>query len=456
MVEPVKSEVRAPLASKPVLPGRSAGGSGLLRALGSRNYRLFMGGQGISLIGTWIQQIALSWLVYTLTRSAFLLGLVGFCSQIGAFVLSPVAGVVVDRLNKHRLLIATQSLAMFQAFAIGVLVLSHAVAVWHIVALSLFISVVNAFDMPTRQAFLVDMIENRDDLPNAIALNSSLVNGARLVGPAMAGVLIAAVGEGACFMINAASYLAVIAALLAMRIAPHEKPRAERRIWRELIEGFSYTFGFAPTRDILGLLALTSVAAMPYSTLMPIFAAQILHGGAGTLGFLSGAAGVGALVGAIVLASRNTVLGLGRWIPVACAGFGLSLIGFSLSRWLPLSLLMLVGAGLTMITHLAASNTILQTVVEDRWRGRVMSFYTMSFMGMAPFGSLLAGSLAHRLGAPRTVMLGGTVCVVAATVFAVRLPGMRRLIRPIYRQRGIIPEVATGIDAAAEGSTTRQ
>ena len=449
------SEGSAPTSSPPTGNG-SAARNGLLRALGSRNYRLFMGGQGISLVGTWIQQIALAWLVYTLTRSAFLLGLVGFCSQIGSFVLSPVGGVVADRFNKHRLLIATQSLAMLQALVIGILVLSHAVAVWHIVALSLFISVVNAFDMPIRQSFLIDMIENRDDLPNAIALNSSLVNGARLVGPAVAGLLIAAVGEGICFMINAASYLAVIAALFAMRIAPREKPREDRRIWPELIEGFDYTFGFAPTRDILGLLALTSVAAMPYSTLMPIFAVQILHGGASTLGFLSGAAGVGALTGAIILASRNTVLGLGRWIPAACAGFGLSLIGFSLSRWLPLSLLMLVGAGLTMLTHLAASNTILQTVVEDRWRGRVMSFYTMAFMGMAPFGSLLAGSLAHRFGAPRTVMLGGSVCILGAAVFAARLPVLRRLIRPIYRQRGIIPEVATGLQAAAEGGTPRQ
>jgi len=449
------SEGSAPTSSPPTGNG-SAARNGLLRALGSRNSRLFMGGQGISLVGTWIQQIALAWLVYTLTRSAFLLGLVGFCSQIGSFVLSPVGGVVADRFNKHRLLIATQSLAMLQALVIGILVLSHAVAVWHIVALSLFISVVNAFDMPIRQSFLIDMIENRDDLPNAIALNSSLVNGARLVGPAVAGLLIAAVGEGICFMINAASYLAVIAALLAMRIAPREKPREDRRIWPELIEGFDYTFGFAPTRDILGLLALTSVAAMPYSTLMPIFAVQILHGGASTLGFLSGAAGVGALTGAIILASRNTVLGLGRWIPAACAGFGLSLIGFSLSRWLPLSLLMLVGAGLTMLTHLAASNTILQTVVEDRWRGRVMSFYTMAFMGMAPFGSLLAGSLAHRFGAPRTVMLGGSVCILGAAVFAARLPVLRRLIRPIYRQRGIIPEVATGLQAAAEGGTPRQ
>jgi len=451
----MKSEGHPPTPPPPA-GGGSPARSGLLRALGSRNYRLFMAGQGISLIGTWIQQIALAWLVYTLTRSAFLLGLVGFASQIGSFVLAPVAGVVADRSNKHHLLVLTQSLAMVQALVIGILTLTHVVAVWHIIALALFISVVNAFDMPTRHAFYVEMIEDRADLPNAIALNSSMVNGARLVGPAVAGLLIAAVGEGVCFMINAASYVAVIAALLAMRIAPQPAARERRRIWHELQEGFVYTFGFAPTRDILGLLALAGVAAMPYSTLMPIFAAQVLHGGASTLGFLSGATGVGALAGAIVLASRRTVLGLGRWIAAACAGFGVSLIGFALSRSLALSLVMLVGAGLTMITHLAASNTILQTVVEDRWRGRVMSFYSMAFVGTAPFGSLLAGSLAHRIGAPDTVILGGVVCIVAAAVFAARLPKLRRLIRPVYRRRGIIPEVATGLGAAAEGTTTRQ
>lgn len=449
MGEAAKGAARAPAA-----PGLPALRGGLLRALGSRNYRLFIAGQGVSLVGTWIQQIALSWLVYTLTRSAFLLGLVGFSAQIGTFIFSPVAGVAADRLNKHRLLIATQSLAMLQALAIGVLVLTHAVEVWHIVALSLLIGIVNAFDMPTRHAFLIDMIENRDDLPNAIALNSSLVNGARLVGPAVAGVLIAAVGEGICFIINAVSYLAVLAALMAMTIAPRPPRRGMPRVWLELREGFVYTFGFAPTRDILGLLALVSVAAMPYSTLMPIFAAQILHGGAATMGFLSGAAGVGALAGAIALASRTTVVGLGRWIAVACAGFGATLIGFSLSRWLPLSLLLLAGTGLAMITVLAASNTILQTVVGDEWRGRVMSFYTMAFMGMAPFGSLLGGALAHRFGAPRTVMLGGAVCLVGAAMFAMRLPALRRLVRPIYRQRGIIPEVASGIQAAAEGTGT--
>ena len=430
-------------------------GAGMLRALRSRNYKLFIGGQGISLVGTWIQQIAMSWLVYTLTHSAFLLGLVGFSSQIGMFVLSPLAGVVADRLNRHRMLVATQSLAMLQAFALGALVLTHAVAVWQIVALSLFLGVVNAFDMPTRQAFLIEMIEDRADLANAIALNSSMVNGARLVGPAVAGVLIAAAGVGACFLINAASYLAVIAALLAMRLAARVPHGPVRRIGHELREGFAYTFGFGPTRDIILLLALVSVAAMPYSTLMPIFAVQLLHGGPSTLGFLSAAAGVGALAGAVALASRRSVRGLGRWIPIACGGFGAALIGFAFSRSMALSLLLQALVGLAMLTHLAVSNTILQTIAGDEWRGRVMSFYGMAFMGMMPFGSLLAGALAHRIGAPRTVALGGAVCIAGAAVFAARLPALRRLVRPIYRERGIIPEVAAGIEAATGGGSDR-
>jgi MFS family permease len=433
--------------------GRAMSGSAMLRALRSRNYRLYFGGQGISLVGTWIQTIALSWLVYTMTRSPFLLGLVGFSAQIATFVLAPVAGVVADRLNRHRLIVATQSLFALQATALGVLVLAHAIAVWHIIVLSVFLGIVNAFDMPTRQAFVVEIIEAREDLPNAIALNSSMFNGARLVGPAVAGILIAAVGEGMCFLINAASYLAVIAALLAMRIAPRRRETQTRHVWSELREGFRFTFGFAPTRAIILLLALVSLAGMPYATLMPIFAAQILHGDASTLGFLAGAGGVGALIGAVALASRNTVLGLGRWIPAASSAFGLALIGFSFSRWLPLSLLLLALAGLGMITHMASSNTILQTIVDDSRRGRVMSFYTMAFIGVAPFGSLIGGALASRIGAPYTVMLGGLVCIAGAGAFARRLPELRRLVRPIYRQRGIIPELATGVQSATDAAT---
>jgi MFS family permease len=426
--------------------------AGVLRALRSRNYRLYFAGQGISLVGTWIQTIALSWLVYTLTRSAFLLGLVGFSAQIATLLLAPIAGVIADRLNRHRLLVTTQSLFTLQALVLAGLVLGHVVEVWHIVVLSVLLGVINAFDMPTRQSFVVEMIEDRQDLPNAIALNSSMFNGARLVGPAIAGILIAAVGEGMCFLINAVSYLAVIAALLAMKVAPRAPRGERRRVWHELREGFGLAFGFAPTRAILLLLALISLAGMPYATLMPIFAAQILHGGPSTLGFLSAGAGVGALAGAITLASRKTVLGLGRWIPTACATFGLALIGFSFSRWLPLSIVMLALAGLGMITHMASSNTILQTIVDDARRGRVMSFYTMAFIGMAPFGSLLGGALASRIGAPRTVMLGGVLCLIGAAAFARRLPELRRLVHPIYRERGIIPEVVTGVQVATDAA----
>ncbi len=431
----------------------SARGGGVLRALRSRNYRLYFAGQGISLVGTWIQTIALSWLVYSMTHSAFLLGLVGFSAQIATFLLVPFAGVVVDRLNRHRLIVATQTLFTLQAAALGALVLTGVIAVWHIVALSVVLGIVNAFDMPARQAFVVELIEDREDLPNAIALNSSMFNGARLVGPAVAGILIAAVGEGVCFLLNAASYLAVIAALLAMKVPPRRGQGERRHVLHELREGFVFTFGFVPTRAIILLLALASAAGMPYTTLMPIFAAQILHGGPSTLGFLAGAAGVGALAGAVALASRRTVLGLGRWIPLACATFGAALIAFSYSRSLPLSLLCLALVGLGMITHMASSNTILQTIVDDSKRGRVMSFYTMAFIGMAPFGSLLAGALASRIGAPRTVMLGGLVCLAGAAVFARGLPEIRRLLRPIYRERGIIPEVATGVQAATDASS---
>ena len=435
-----------------------AGGSGrapanrVLRALRFRNYRLYFAGQGLSLIGTWIQSLALSWLVYSLTHSALLLGVVGFSAQIATFLLAPIAGVVVDRLPKRHTLVATQSLFGLQALALGLLVLAHLIAVWHILVLSAFLGMLNALDMPMRQAFVVEMIEDRADLPNAIALNSSMFNGARLVGPAVAGVLIAAVGEGACFLINAASYLAVIAALLAMRLPPPGVRGPRRRVLHELREGFEYTFGFPPLRWIILLLSLLSFAAMPYATLMPIFASQVLHGDARTLGFLSGATGVGALVGAFILASRRSVAGLGKWIPVAAAGFGAALIGFSYSRSLPASLALLAVVGFTMITHMAVSNTLLQTIADDEHRGRVMSFYVMGFVGMAPFGSLAGGALAHTIGAQHTVMAGGVICLLGAAAFARKLPAIRALVRPIYRERGIIPEVAAAVQAASNTS----
>jgi MFS family permease len=427
----------------------SAGWKFALRALGHRNYRLFFGGQSVSLIGTWMTRVATSWLVYRLTHSPFLLGLVGFSGQIPAFLLGPFAGVWVDRWNRHRVLVVTQFLSMVQSFWLAVLALSGTITVWDIIGLSLFQGAINAFDMPARQAFVVQMVEAREDLANAIALNSSMVNGSRLVGPSLAGIVIAAAGEGYCFLMDGISYLAVIGSLLAMRITSAQDRRARREVWLELKEGWHYVWQFAPIRAILFLLALISLVGMPYTVLMPIFAGSVLHGGPHALGFLMAASGVGALVGAVTLATRKTVLGLGRIIPLSAAIFGAALICFALSRFLWLSLLLMLVTGFGMMRQLASSNTILQTIVEEDKRGRVMSFYAMAFMGMAPFGSLLAGTAANRVGAPWTLALGGALCVVGALWFASQLAVIRRLIRPIYSQLGILTELATGIQAAS-------
>ena len=410
------------------------------RALSHRNYRLFFGGQSISLIGTWMQLIAVSWLVFRLTDSAFLLGVVGFSSRIPTFVVAPFAGTVVDRWNRHRLLIATQVLSMLQALLLAVLILTGTITVWQIIVLSLLLGLINAFDIPVRQSFVVEMIEKREDLGNAIALNSSMVNGARLVGPSIAGVLIAGVGEGMCFLINALSFVPVILSLLAMSVRPGGKKTQRPSIFEELKEGFAYAFGFVPIRSVLLLLALVSLMGMPYTILMPIFAGKILHGGPQTLGFLMGAAGVGALGGAIFLASRKTVLGLEKMIMIASTLFGAGLIVFSFSRLLWLSFILMIVTGFGMMVQLTSSNIILQTIVDEEKRGRVMSFYTMAFMGMAPFGSLLGGGLASRIGAPYTVALGGMVCILGAMAFAKSLPHLRKLIRPIYVEKGFIRE----------------
>ena len=429
-----------------------AGGLGfMVRALRHRNYRLFFSGQTVSLVGTWMTRIASSWLVYRLTGSALLLGLVGFAGQIPSFLLAPFAGVLVDRWNRHRLLVVTQVLAMVQSAALAGLTLAGVINIWHVLLLSLFQGVINAFDMPARQTFVVEMVEKREDLSNAIALNSSMVNAARLVGPSVGGVIIAAVGEGWCFALDAVSYLAVIASLLLMQIAPRARRAAtEKKVLHELQEGWRYVAGSPPIRSILLLLALVSLVGMPYTVLMPVFASQILHGGPHTLGFLMAATGVGALLGALFLANRRTVVGLGKVIPMMSALFGAGLIGFSLSRWLPLSLLLLLFTGIGFMVQMAASNTLLQTLVEDDKRGRVMSFYTMAIMGVTPFGSLLAGGLAHRLGAPHTLLFGGIGCIAAALWFASLLPSLRERVRPIYIQKGILPELAEGISAATQ------
>ncbi len=415
-----------------------------LRALWSRNYRLFFLGHGVSLTGTWMQRVAMAWLVYDLTNSAFLLGFIGFLSMLPTFLISPFAGVLIDRWNRHRVIVITQALAMLQAFILAGLVLAGLVTpqnvVGVLVVLSVFLGVVNAFDMPARQAFVVEMVERREDLPNAIALNSSMFNGARLLGPTVAGVAVATVGEGWCFLLNGISYVAVIMALLAMRVAPH-KPRPQRRVWLELGDGFRYAFGFPPIRALLLLVGWTSLVGMPYAVLMPVFATQVFGGDARTLGYLIAAPGVGALLGATYLASRQHVAGLGRVIVIAIIAFGLSLVGFALTGRLLVALPLLMVAGLGMMVQMASSNTILQTLVEDDKRGRVMSLYAMTFAGMGPFGSLLAGSLGHTLGVQTTVMLSGACCLLAAVVFLLSLPKLQRLAGPIYGIKDIMPGV---------------
>jgi MFS family permease len=408
------------------------------RALRHRNFRLFFVGQSISLIGTWMTRVATSWLVYRLTGSALLLGLVGFAGQIPTFLLAPFAGVWVDRLDRRKLLVWTQALAALQSLALAGLTLAKVITIHEIVALSALQGLINAFDMPGRQAFLVQMVEDKQDLGNAIALNSSMVNMARLVGPALAGFVIAAAGEGYCFAIDGASYLAVIASLLMMRVTVAPPRRALTSMFEQLKEGWTYVSGFRPIRTILLLFALISLMGMPFMVLMPIFASNVLHGGPHTLGFLLGASGVGALISAVSLALRKTVRGLTTMIQISAALFGLALICFGLSRILPLSIFLMLIVGFGMMQGLAASNTVIQTLVPEDMRGRVMSYYTMAFVGMAPFGSLLAGGLAHRLGAPHAVMITGAFCVAGAVWFTTQLKSIRQIMRPIYVEMGII------------------
>ncbi len=414
--------------------------SATLRALRSRNYRLFFAGQSVSLIGTWMTRIATSWLVYRLTKSPFLLGVTSFVGQVPLFFLAPLAGVWVDRWDKRRTLVATQALSMLQSLALAAITFSGTVTVTHIIWLMLFQGLINAIDMPARQAFVVQMVDAREDLPNAIALNSSMVNAARLIGPAIAGVLISSVGEAICFLIDGISYGAVILSLLAMQFSAGVTARKKKRVVDDLLEGWRYVTTSIPIRSILLLLALVSLLGMPYTVLMPIFAANVLHGGPHTLGILMSCTGTGALVGAVALAGRASVIGLGRVIPWSAGVFGAALIGFGFSRniWLSAFLLLLVGFG--MMRHMAASNTILQTILEDEKRGRVMSFYAMAFVGMSPFGSLLAGTVAARIGAPATVAISGVLCLLGALLFAWRLPVLRKVVRPIYEQLGILSE----------------
>src|SRR6266516_179099 len=418
-----------------------------LRAFRHRNYRIFFYGQLVSLTGTWMQSIAQSWLVYRLTGSATLLGIVGFASQFPVFVLAPVGGAVADSYPRRHALIATQTAAMLLAFPLAALTLTNRIQVWHLIVFATLLGAISAFDVPIRQAFVVEMV-GRDDLMNAIALNSSMMNGARIIGPAVAGVLVAAVCEGWCFLLNGVSFIAVIVGLIMMKFGNRQPGEHRRARVSAIIESFHFVLRTRPIRDLLILLGLMSVMGMPYTVLMPIFADEIFNGGAKGLGLLMGSSGIGALAGALLLAGRQDVRGLGKWVMLSCGGFGVSLVLFALSRNFWISTLLLLPVGFTMMVQMASSNTLIQSMVPDQLRGRVMAVYSMMFMGMSPVGALLAGLLAHRLGAPLTVAAGGVVCVAGALVFRSRLPR----IRTEGRQLILAQTMAAGEPADTEAS----
>jgi MFS family permease len=406
----------------------------MFRSLKYRNYKLFFSGQSISLIGTWMQRIALPWLVYHKTGSAFLLGVVGFAGQIPTFLLSPLAGVVTDRFSRYKVLLTTQIISLVQALVLAVFALTGAIEIWHIVVLSIILGCINAFDVPARHSFVIQMVEKKEDLGNAIALNSLMFNGARLIGPTVAGIMLATTGEGVCFLINAVSYIFVIVSILMMRVEEREIPKKTTRMISELKEGIHYTFGSMPIKHLIILLAVVNLFGSSYQVLMPVFAREILHGGSDIFGFLMGAAGLGALAGAAYLASRESVLKLGRNIPFAAAVFGIGLVMLALTNFLPVTLFLMVIIGLGLMLHTASSNTILQTITTDEMRGRVMSFYTMAIMGTAPFGSLLAGSLAKIIGTQHAILISGIVCILGAAVFMRVLPVLKKDVAPVYEK----------------------
>jgi len=423
------------------------------RALRYRNFRLFFFGQSISVIGTWMTRVATSWLVYRMTHSALLLGIVSFAGQIVSFLLGPFAGVWVERLDRRKLLVWTQAAGAVQSLALAALTLAHVINLWEIIALASLQGVINAFDMPGRQSFLVQMVDysnddrndDRGDLSNAIAINSSMANGARLIGPAIAGLVIGAFGEGWCFLIDGVSYFAVVASLLLMRIKPLKIHRHAASMLEQMREGWDYVRKFRPIRTILLLFATLSLMGYSYSVLLPIFAGQVLHGGAYTLGGLTAASGIGALTSGLSLAVRKSVVGLTRMLQIAAAMLGGALILFGLSHILWLSLILMIFVGFGLMQAAAVSNTIIQSLVPEDKRARVMGYYTMAFFGAAPFGSLLAGALAHRIGAPHTVIITGAFCVAGSLWFTFELPKIRSVMRPIYRDMGLLPSRDIGL-----------
>lgn len=424
----------------------------LLRALRNRNYSLFFTGQGLSLIGTWMQSVAMSWLVYRLTNSIFFLGVVGF-SQVPILIAAPFGGVIADKFDRKRILIITQLLSMLQAVIVAALAITGVIQPWHIIILSVLLGTINGFDMPTRQAFVRDLVDNPDDLPNAIALNSLIFNGARLIGPPIAGLLIAFAGEGVCFLINAISFIPVLIAFAVMKIKPLNIPRHNGSILIGLKDGIGYAFGFTPIKIILLLLVFIGLVAMPYVVLLPVFARDVLAGDSKTYGFLMAASGVGAITGALFLASQKNVTRLSSIIVSSMCIFAVSIIVFSISRTLWFSMIMMTLIGFGLMSLIVSLNTLLQTIVDDNKRGRIMSLYSMSFIGLAPFGSLFAGTAAHSIGTPRTVQLCGVLCLLAAALFSRKLPEISKLIKPIYTRKGIIPAVADAIGTVSTLST---
>ena len=423
----------------------------MFRALKHKNYRLFVSGQSLSLIGTWIQQVAMTWLVYRITDSAFMLGIVGFSGQLPLFIIAPLAGVFADRWNRHKMLLYTQTLALIQALILSALVFTEVVHIWQLIVLAVLLGTINAFDMPIRQAFVSDMIDDRkEDLGNAIALNSSMVNAARLVGPSIAGILIATVGEGWCFLINSISYLAVVISLLKMDVKFIPRRKKETKIAQELKEGFSYTFGFAPIMYLILFLAVVSLMSNSLTLLAPVFAKEYLHGNASTFGFLMAGYGSGALVGAVYLLNKKNVLGLGRLIAYAVILLSLSMFVMAFSRIVILSIAMMFTAGTGMMLHIASVNTLLQTISEESKRGRVMSFYAMAFRGMSPFGSLIGGGLGGWIGAPLTVIIGAAACLSSTLFYISKLAVVRLLVKPIYESLGILPQLAKGVQQATD------
>jgi MFS family permease len=408
------------------------------RALKNRNFRLFFIGQGISLIGTWMTRMATSWLVYRLTGSALLLGIVGFSSQVVPFLLQPLAGAWVERVDRRKLLVWTQVAAAIQSFLLAALALSHIVTIWEVIALSALQGLINAFDAPGRHAFFIQMIEDRNDLGNAIALNSTMVNGARLLGPALAGVTIGLVGEGGCFLIDGISYVAVVASLLMMKIKHPAIVHTADNLFRQVREGWDYVRGFSPIRTILVLFSVVSLMGYPYMVLLPIFAGQVFHGGPHTLGWLTAASGLGALISALSLAFRKSVVGLTRMIQMSSATLGLALILFGFSHQFMLSLLLMGFAGFGMMQSASASNTIIQTLVPEDKRARVISYYAMAYFGSAPIGSLLAGALAEKIGASHTIVITGACCLVGSLWFSLQMPKIKTVMRPIYREMGLL------------------